>query len=105
MIWRSLICSSLLVCASHAATLTGTLLSGSVQLRDSRVEAVNKHKDYSGIIVSIRPVNQAPSAMPAKHVTMLQKSKMFTPHVLPVVAGSFVDFPNADLIFHNAFSS
>ncbi len=36
---------------------------------------------------------------------MLQKAKMFTPHVLPVMAGTTVDFPNADPIFHNAFSS
>ena len=30
---------------------------------------------------------------------------MFTPHVLPVMAGTTVDFPNSDPIFHNAFSS
>jgi len=36
---------------------------------------------------------------------MLQKNKMFTPHVLPVEAGTIIDFPNADPIFHNAFSS
>jgi len=35
---------------------------------------------------------------------MLQKGKMFTPHVLPVRAGTTVEFPNADPIFHNAFS-
>ena len=36
---------------------------------------------------------------------MLQKDKTFSPHVLAVEAGSVVDFPNADPIFHNAFSS
>jgi hypothetical protein len=36
---------------------------------------------------------------------MLQKGKMFTPHILPVPAGTTVDFPNSDPIFHNAFSS
>ncbi len=36
---------------------------------------------------------------------MLQKNKMFTPHILPIVAGTAVDFPNSDPIFHNAFSS
>jgi hypothetical protein len=30
---------------------------------------------------------------------------MFTPHVLPVLNGTTVDFPNSDPIFHNAFSS
>jgi plastocyanin len=100
MIWRSLICSSVVLLAAQGATLTGT-----VQLRDSRVDAVNKRQDYRGIVVSLRPVGQSPPAPPSKHVVMLQKNKAFTPHVLPVVAGSFVDFPNADLIFHNAFSS
>jgi plastocyanin len=101
MIWRSLTFFSLAVSSMiHAATVTGT-----VQLRDSRVASVNKHKDYSGIVVSLRPLNQPPPAAPSKHVIMLQKGKMFTPHVLPVQTGSYVDFPNADLIFHNAFSS
>ncbi len=36
---------------------------------------------------------------------MLQKNKMFTPHVLAVETGTTVKFPNADPIFHNAFSS
>jgi hypothetical protein len=36
---------------------------------------------------------------------MLQKDKMFHPHILPIVVGTAVDFPNADPIFHNAFSN
>jgi len=36
---------------------------------------------------------------------MEQKGKMFTPHVLPIMAGTTVDFPNFDPIFHSAFSS
>jgi hypothetical protein len=33
-----------------------------------------------------------------------QKSAMFTPHVLPVMAGTTVEWPNNDEIFHNVFS-
>ena len=36
---------------------------------------------------------------------MLQKNKTFSPHVLAVTVGSTIDFPNADPIFHNAFSN
>jgi hypothetical protein len=36
---------------------------------------------------------------------MLQKDKMFHPHVLPILVGTAVEFPNADPIFHNAFSN
>ena len=36
---------------------------------------------------------------------MIQKDKMFTPHVLAVPVGGSVSFPNLDPIFHNAFSN
>ncbi len=36
---------------------------------------------------------------------MIQKDKTFTPHVLAIRAGTSVDFPNFDPIFHNAFSN
>jgi plastocyanin len=36
--------------------------------------------------------------------TLTQRNKTFIPRVLPVPAGSTVDFPNQDLIFHNVFS-
>jgi hypothetical protein len=36
--------------------------------------------------------------------TLLQKNKMFTPHLLVVPVGSSVAFPNADPVFHNVFS-
>lgn len=104
MIWRSVTCFSLAIflalAAAHAATV-----SGAVSLRDSRVDAVNKHRDYSGIVISLVPVNGT-VAMPApKHATMTQKNKMFMPHLLPVLAGTTVDFPNFDPIFHSAFSN
>jgi plastocyanin len=35
--------------------------------------------------------------------TLLQKNKMFTPHLLVVPVGSSVAFPNADPFFHNVF--
>jgi plastocyanin len=45
----------------------------------------------------------AASATPGQF-TMLQKNKMFTPHLLVVPVGSSVAFPNADPFFHNVFS-
>ena len=35
---------------------------------------------------------------------MEQSGESFVPHVLPVVTGTTVDFPNGDPIFHNVFS-
>jgi plastocyanin len=50
--------------------------------------------------------NQAPPA-PAQVVTthrVNQRGAAFSPHVLPVVAGTRVEFPNEDDILHNVFS-
>jgi plastocyanin len=38
------------------------------------------------------------------HETMRQEDERFAPHVLPVLAGTTVDFPNGDDVFHNVFS-
>jgi plastocyanin len=41
---------------------------------------------------------------PAGKLEMRQQKEAFSPHVLAVVAGSQVQFPNADPFFHNVFS-
>jgi plastocyanin len=91
--------------ALSGIALQAAEISGSVILRDSRLDAVNKRKDFSGVVIYAERVNASPPAPPARHAVMLQKNKMFTPHVLPIVTGTTIDFPNADPIFHNAFSS
>jgi plastocyanin len=100
MIWRWLTCSNLLAAAALAATV-----SGNVQLRDSRLDAVSKRGNYSDVVISLVPVNPPPETSASRRFRMLQKDKMFLPHVLPIATGSTVEFPNADPIFHNAFSS
>jgi plastocyanin len=39
-----------------------------------------------------------------RRARMLQQNQRFVPHVLAVVAGTWVDFPNGDLTYHNVFS-
>lgn len=41
---------------------------------------------------------------PAQNPSMDQKNKIFTPHLLPIVAGSTVDFPNTDDVRHSVYS-
>lgn len=98
MIWRLLIFSSLIFQLA-AATVTGR-----VDLKDSRDPAVRSKANFSGIVVSLMPAEGAP-ALPPAHATIRQKGKMFLPHILAVTAGTLVDFPNDDPIFHNAFSA
>jgi hypothetical protein len=44
------------------------------------------------------------SFTPQGHYTLLQKNRMFMPHLQVVPVGSVVQFPNADPFFHNVFS-
>lgn len=88
-----------LLSAASAANVTGR-----VELRDSHEPAVRQHSDYSGVVVSLRPVGASAPLKPG-HAVMTQKDKTFTPHMLAIPVGSTVDFPNLDPIFHNAFSS
>ena len=89
-----------------AVPLSSATVSGTVELRDSREPAVRKGRDYSGVVISLVPVNGIMrTATPSRHAVMVQKNKTFTPHVLAVMVGTTVDFPNYDPIFHNAFST
>jgi plastocyanin len=51
-------------------------------------------------------IQQAPGAFkpPAKPVTMDQGKMRFTPHVLPIVSGTTINFLNSDPTQHNVFS-
>src|SRR5215467_12030683 len=100
MIWRWLICSSLGLGLAVAA-----VVSGEVELTNSKDANVRKRKDYSGVVLWLEPQERGAAAPPGKHIDMLQKDKMFQPHVLAISVGTTVDFPNLDLIFHNAFSN
>jgi plastocyanin len=100
MIWRSVICFSLLAAAASGATVSGTL-----EITNSLDAAVRKHKDYTGVVLWLEPAGQ-PAPVPApRRAQMVQRDKRFTPHVIAITQGSTVDFPNFDPIFHNAFSN
>jgi plastocyanin len=100
MIWLSRICFS----GAIALALNAGTVNGRVELRDSREPAVRKSRDFSGVVVSLWPLGGA-ALLPTQHAAMVQKNKMFLPHVMAVTVGSAIDFPNRDPIFHNAFSN
>jgi plastocyanin len=104
MIWRSRIFFSLLAALPAAAAS----VSGTVRLVDSRDAAVRARGDYSGVVVWLEAVTsgaRGQTARPPAPAQMVQKDKRFLPHVLAIRAGTPVEFPNYDPIFHNAFSS
>jgi plastocyanin len=100
MILRWLISFSAVLGLASAANLTGQ-----VELTNSKNAAVRRHKDYAGVVLWLEPLDHAAPSVPGRHVEMKQKNKEFQPHVLAVPVGGTVDFPNLDLIFHNAFSN
>ncbi len=57
-------------------------------------------------VIWLEPLQQTPPAqfVPEHRYTLLQKNRMFTPHLLVIPVGSVVLFPNADPFFHNVFS-
>ena len=105
MIWRWLICFSSFVLSVNAAAV-----KGSVVLTGSRESRVQRGHDFSGVVVWLEPLGRIQNAAdaPPRHLKtaeMLQKHKMFMPHLIAVPVGTAVAFPNADPIFHNVFSS
>jgi len=98
--------SSLVFGFALTTNLVAGSVSGRVELRDSQDAAVRKHMDFSGVVVWLEPVaGSLPPPPPGAVARMIQKDKTFTPHVLAIRAGTSVDFPNFDPIFHNAFSN
>jgi plastocyanin len=95
MTFPSLICFSL----AAAAALSGAALQGKVELLDAK-----KKGSAEGVVVWLEPVNGPAATTPGKFI-LDQRNKRFLPHVLAIPAGSQVDFPNHDPIFHNAFSN
>ena len=80
-------------------------VQGQVQLINSHDPKADKKKDFAGVVVWLKPDDDSSMRLTRKHAEILQKDKKFTPHILAISAGTAVDFPNADPIFHNAFSN
>jgi plastocyanin len=90
----------------------GVDVSGQILLRPApEHDAGQKHKvaaSAANVVVWLTPVKTGvlPGVMPARQTVyrLVQKDKMFTPHLLVVPTGSQVEFPNKDPFFHNVFS-
>ena len=59
--------------------------------------------DLTNVIVSVEDIEGRFSEPPRPSV-MDQRALRFVPHVLPIVAGTTVEFPNSDPLAHNVFS-
>jgi plastocyanin len=92
--------------ASTAASVGAAQVTGQVRVTAANGSARANH-DVS-VVFWLTPLDQPaprPSAQnESTHPRLIQKNKVFDPHVLAVQVGSQVDFPNRDPFFHNVFS-
>jgi hypothetical protein len=77
----------------------------SVSMRLSFPQTASRRATPSAVFW-LKPLQETPPApfVPEHHYTLLQKNRMFKPHLLIIPVGSVVQFPNADPFFHNVFS-
>jgi hypothetical protein len=75
-----------------------------VQIQLPESHATKEHAPSA--VVWLEPADGKFGVRPASpgHFTLLQKNRMFSPHLLVIPVGSVVSFPNADPFFHNVFS-
>jgi hypothetical protein len=98
-------------CLAAAAAAVSAQQSDSIRVQVELVRAsgsdrgINQHPDASSVAVWLIPLDFAPPSRPTQPAPRLvQKNKVFTPHVLVVQQGASVEFPNEDPFFHNVFS-
>lgn len=87
----------LALCCGAPAPATAGPVNGSVRT------VVQKGAIPAIAVVYAEPLEQAAPRQPQR-IVLGQKNKTFQPRVIAVPAGSTVDFPNNDQIFHNVFS-
>jgi plastocyanin len=61
--------------------------------------------EFANVVIYLDSVPSAgPGNGAAVRLAVEQRDETFVPHVLPVLRGSTVEFPNKDPVFHNVFS-
>lgn len=85
---------------SHPARRLAT--AGAYPGRHVGIQTGRDTSELDNVVVFVS--TRTPVASAPQHVSIRQTNEEFIPHVVAVTAGSTVDFPNDDLIFHNVFS-
>lgn len=67
-------------------------------------EGMEQQQISSSVLVYIDGFRQQNLKLLEQMPTLDQRNISFVPHLLPIVVGTTVRFPNSDLVFHNVFS-
>jgi Plastocyanin len=84
-----------LICAI-TGTVEGATLSGKVSVRNAR--------DNANAVVYIDKIPGKTFPPPRDPLPLDQRDLKFIPHVLPLLVGTKVAFPNSDVVRHHVFS-
>ena len=101
----SLIVSQAIATTTHPASVSAFEVTVRVKLYEAKSgEALKDYSEVVAWLVPVRTFRTASLNTDRPHYRMMQRDKMFEPHLLVVPAGSIVEFQNRDPWFHNAFS-
>lgn len=85
---------------SLSLAVAGPLLAGDIHGKVS----CKGVRDSADAVVYVDAIPGKTFPAPAEHPRVDQANLMFVPHVMPVLAGTTVDFQNSDSVLHNVFS-
>ena len=74
------------------------VIKGTVTVESRRI------RSPEGVVIFIEKVGENKFEAPKESTVLDQKNLVFIPHVVPILMGTKVDFPNNDNVQHNVFS-
>ena len=89
-----------ILCGVFIALFAGSLSAGDLHGK----VACTGPRDSADAVVYIAAVPGKTFPAPTEHAKMDQTNLVFSPHVLPVLVGTTVDFLNSDPVLHNVFT-
>jgi plastocyanin len=105
-IWVAIVLLATLPCVRAEVAEKGAVTAQLGEVHQARM-AKQQHNQQAPAVLWLEPLNgkaRDVPVVPHEKYTLLQKNKMFSPHLLVVPVGSVVLFPNQDPFFHNVFS-
>ena len=99
---QGLFCVAVLAASALSSATGATEATGAAAVILGKVTC-RAVRDCSGALVYVEKVPGKTFA-PAPKAVMDQNQLVFAPHVLPVLTGTEVSFPNSDEVRHNVFS-
>jgi plastocyanin len=99
---------ALLLMSTYTPALRSAEVTGRVRIATAKGTG-HPVGSNGGVVLWLTPLDTASAhpqtiSMESPHPRLIQRNKVFDPHILAVQVGSVVDFPNHDPFFHNVFS-